>query len=639
MGTADEDPGAARLRVRSTYLSTDRECDVVMKGGITSGVLYPLAVCELATTYTLRNVGGTSAGAIAAAAAAAAELGRTSSAEGSGFDGLATLPTWLSEDEHLIGLFQPSARTKRLHGLLIAGVDPTRGGSTKAVRLLLAVAAYGLGTKRFWLGVVGALPGVLLLAALLRGDLGFWGWLGIAVATGVTLIGLVIGAAVAAARDATAALSENLYGIVTGSAAANGQESLCDWLADKLDELAGRPRDGDPLTFGDLWGDDPEDPAIVLEMQTTNITVGRPFRLPHELTTRFAFDEATFRRIFPARVVDHLVEKGGTPTEHGLIPMPAARDLPVVVATRMSLSFPVLISAVPLHSIDRSMKHRDGTGHERTWFSDGGITSNFPISFFDAFLPSRPTFGITLGSFHPRYPQSDDESCNVWMPRDNNEGLLEWWTRWQGGGLGGVVGFFGAILDTMQNWVDNTQTRVPGYRDRIVHISHNASEGGLNLSMPPDTLDRLAERGRQAGRLLVHAYTHPPEAQPTADPCHPGDTPLRRVVSWENHRWVRLRTSLALLSDAATDFSEQFSKAYADDLAARVGAAPSYPFTNETQQGLARDLVTGLRSLAATIEAAEAANARAPLETEAPSPAPVLRIAPGSPARERNGPT
>ena len=35
-----------------------------------------------------------------------------------------------------------------------------------------------------------------------------------------------------------------------------------------------------------------------------------------------------------------------------LRPLPAADDLPVVVATRMSLSFPVLLSAVPLHRID-----------------------------------------------------------------------------------------------------------------------------------------------------------------------------------------------------------------------------------------------------------------------------------------------
>jgi hypothetical protein len=48
-------------------------CDVIMKGGITSGVVYPLALTELARQFRFSQVGGTSAGAIAAAAAAAAE--------------------------------------------------------------------------------------------------------------------------------------------------------------------------------------------------------------------------------------------------------------------------------------------------------------------------------------------------------------------------------------------------------------------------------------------------------------------------------------------------------------------------------------------------------------------------------------
>ena len=50
-------------------------CDLVMKGGITSDAVYRAAVCELASQYAFKNIGGTSAGAIAAAAAAAAECG------------------------------------------------------------------------------------------------------------------------------------------------------------------------------------------------------------------------------------------------------------------------------------------------------------------------------------------------------------------------------------------------------------------------------------------------------------------------------------------------------------------------------------------------------------------------------------
>jgi hypothetical protein len=85
------------------YTRVERKCDIVMKGGITSGVVYPHAVCELARTYSFCNVGGTSAGAIAAAATAAAEYGR----ENLGFNKLAGLPGWLGEGTNLRSLFQP----------------------------------------------------------------------------------------------------------------------------------------------------------------------------------------------------------------------------------------------------------------------------------------------------------------------------------------------------------------------------------------------------------------------------------------------------------------------------------------------------------------------------------------------------
>jgi Patatin-like phospholipase len=93
LGQADEAEAAA-------------ECDVIMKGGITSGVIYPLAICELSTRYQLHNVGGTSAGAIAAAAAAAAELGRrrrlaNPASPAGGYGRLAKLPEELGADRRI----------------------------------------------------------------------------------------------------------------------------------------------------------------------------------------------------------------------------------------------------------------------------------------------------------------------------------------------------------------------------------------------------------------------------------------------------------------------------------------------------------------------------------------------------------
>jgi predicted acylesterase/phospholipase RssA len=87
------------------------ECDLVMKGGATSGIVYPSFVLELKDKYKFRSVGGTSAGAIAAAATAAAEYGR----EKDGFNKLKKLQEELSQDTFLRDLFQPSVVPSLLH--------------------------------------------------------------------------------------------------------------------------------------------------------------------------------------------------------------------------------------------------------------------------------------------------------------------------------------------------------------------------------------------------------------------------------------------------------------------------------------------------------------------------------------------
>jgi predicted acylesterase/phospholipase RssA len=61
-------------------VTPERECDLVMKGGITSGVVYAGAIVELGRAFRFRRIGGTSAGAIGAAVAAAAEYARYATA-------------------------------------------------------------------------------------------------------------------------------------------------------------------------------------------------------------------------------------------------------------------------------------------------------------------------------------------------------------------------------------------------------------------------------------------------------------------------------------------------------------------------------------------------------------------------------
>lgn len=94
----------------SDFLAATEECDLVMKGGVTSGIVYPPVVRKLAKKYRFRNVGGTSAGAIAAAVTVAAEYGR----ETGGFTKLKTLSEQLGKDNFLRNLFQPSKETQPL---------------------------------------------------------------------------------------------------------------------------------------------------------------------------------------------------------------------------------------------------------------------------------------------------------------------------------------------------------------------------------------------------------------------------------------------------------------------------------------------------------------------------------------------
>ena len=93
---------------------TRTPCDLVMKGGITSGVAYPKALLELKDTYRFRKIGGTSAGAIAALAVAAAEY----NCDCSGCQTLEEMGKWLGEKGHIRGLFQPSADTRPLMNII-----------------------------------------------------------------------------------------------------------------------------------------------------------------------------------------------------------------------------------------------------------------------------------------------------------------------------------------------------------------------------------------------------------------------------------------------------------------------------------------------------------------------------------------
>jgi predicted acylesterase/phospholipase RssA len=486
----------------------ERECDLVMKGGITSGVVYPRAVCQLATDHRIRNVGGSSAGAIAAGAAAAAERGRASG----GFVQLAELADWLAspstsaDGTNLYNLFQPQKETRALHRLATAFI---RRGSllTKAGRGLVGVV---LGLRLVPVLVL-LVPAAILLGAAIVGSDG----VGIAAAAIVALVAVVGAVLWSTLGHVLKGMPKNGFGLCSGlRTPGSAAPGLTEWLTDVLDEIAAVP--SGPLTFGDLSA-----AGVELAMLTTDLTDGTQQRLPfgHRV---WGFSPDEMRRLFPERVVQAMVDHPAPIdqktlerfTAAGLHPLPDPQDLPVVVGVRMSLSFPALLSAVPLHRIDFGPTAQPIVRH---WFSDGGITSNFPLHFFDNPLPTRPTFAVNLG---PTTSLDDDQCQNIVLADSNLAGILE-----PPRPLETMVQFGNRLKDCLQNWADNAQTHVPGYRDRIVKVLHSKSEGGMNLDMGPTEVAALAQRGRCAGAALQQRF------------------------DFTNHRWVRYRSFMQAVED------------------------------------------------------------------------------------------
>jgi hypothetical protein len=281
----------------------------------------------------------------------------------------------------------------------------------------------------------------------------------------------------------------------------------------------------------------------------------------------------------------------------------------------MSLSFPILISAVPLWGFDFSYAAKDDRGERgearlsRCWFSDGGLTSNFPIHFFDGPIPRWPTFAFNLTPFHPRFAYDPhDETRNVWLPSTNGEGLTENWSNPpEGGRISALFWFLRRIVDTMQNWRDNIQLKVPGFRDRIAQVHLRDVEGGLNLTMPREVIAALGARGAYAARVLAERFS---------DHSPPGT-----ILTWDNHCWVRLRSMMSLLQQHVTKIERAYAQKEGTKSYAQIEEhPPSYRFP---EPAAARAMLAELDELAAGWAVTPGG-----LSEGAPKPAPELRIMP-----------
>jgi predicted acylesterase/phospholipase RssA len=667
-------------------------CDLVMKGGITSGVVYPKLLARLAQTWRFKCVGGTSAGAIAAAGCAAAEHGRQTGRRPDAFAALANLPDTLGspvkpgdDDSRLFHLFKPAPWLRDHFQVLVGALNRKSGagivfgalgvllrrfwivaGLTVLVMALLGVPALmaltGLNSHdATWLlvhalllaaviwGVFAFLPGgagwrtalaalatALAIAWLLRAQAGVGPWGLLALVTAALLLWLVLTALVATLIAAVrfvlsllSGLQRNGWGLVSGHSTdeAAQPQALTDWLVDYFDGLAGRGTQGRPLTFGDLWGL-PEGPphtgreivppaqrAIDLQVMTTAVSQNLCYALPlRDNAGPFYYHRADWSALFPGRVmrwldeVSAVLDAGKEPVldaqDRALRRLPGDADLPVVVAVRMSLSFPVLLSAVPLYAIDRSLQQGEATpAASKVWFSDGGISSNMPLHFFDAPLPGRPTFAVNLKGEHPLHridphkPAREQEG-RVYLPDNNTQGLqVQHWAPPADEKPTDLFKFLAQIVNTMQNWRDQIQFPYPGYRDRIVQVSQLADEGGLNLNMPRKNIERLADAGEYAAERL--------------------DARFRAGEGWANHRDIRLRGFLALAEQLVRSTSLQD---VAWDEVVRQVDSRRY---NAAERAMALEVLATMRRLGQEFDARDLS-----LVDEAPKPMPQLRIAP-----------
>lgn len=538
-------------------------CDLVMKGGVTSGVVYPRLVTRLARSYRFASIGGASAGAIAAAMTAAAEYERGRRASGiapagdgpAGFALLHDLPDALGG--RIGDLFVPAPGLRHHLSALQTAVD-ARGPARfwGALRHALVAAPGPL--------VVVGLVGLVLalgLAGAVLGTGGAW-WAATLAGVVVLLLAALVAAGLAAwrfVRTGLAGIEANGFGLVRGvtdpgSGRAPGG-ALTEWVADTLDATAGLPP-GEVLTYGHLWGPeavaahralklgsadatvDPERldafrPDIDLQMMTTCLSLRRPYVFPFG-TRIFHWCPDCWSSWFPPRVVDVLVTASAPARPHRqridgeptLIPdrcphhpatqlrsLPDAPDMPVVVGVRLSLSFPGLISAVPAFVLDR-YRTEGNWGYREVWFSDGGLTSNFPLEFFDTPLPTRPTFGVTLEDPHP------DTDAPAFRPEHNKSGILG-----RVRPIAGAGDFVGAIIGVLVDWRDALTVPAAGNRDRVVEVRLPRGAGGLHLTMDAATIADIAARG-EAGAAALETF------------------------DWDNHRWIRYRTATAGLGDA-----------------------------------------------------------------------------------------
>jgi hypothetical protein len=101
--------------------------------------------------------------------------------------------------------------------------------------------------------------------------------------------------------------------------------------------------------------------------------------------------------------------------------------------------------------------------------------------------------------------------------------------------IDGVGAFASSVVYAAKDWQDQLQSTLSGYRERIAHVYLTESEGGLNLAMAKETIDKLVDYGRRASDLLAGKRNAEGDVEP---------------FDFDEHRWRRFLVAFAALEEA-----------------------------------------------------------------------------------------
>ena len=520
----------------------ERNCDIVMNGGIAGAFVYPSAAVELAKTYRFRRIGGSSLGSLSAAFTAAAEVGRGS--KNGGFPELSNTLNWMKEGReeklNFYELLQAESETSvyfkalkkikgksRLKDMLAAGRASL--GSFPLITLLALIPAILVGASVYFIGEL-VVQIVMGLVALL---------LAMALPPLASLLKLLL--------SARKALFRNGFGLCSGKASKGSKVSAIEWVSSSLNKLAGKSED-QLLTFNDLWAptDEEEERNVELELTASDISLGQPVKFPQQLDLVeepediYYFREDEMLKIFPENIVKHMVEKARSGKSFnkvkGFIPMPETADLPVVFALRLALSIPFVMSSVPLYKVSRiRQKGRIRWQMSKSWVTGAGLAGNFHVHSFDRPLPIWPTFGLHIAPVGGESEGYGDKKKGIWVQNLINQQGPSLWL-----GFNHFQSFLKAAFNVTANYEDRLLLQTPGFKERMAVVKIAQSQAGLFAQLDKETCDHLANLGENAARQLADRYSKERENN--------------NSTSWDAHRWIRYRNAMALFEKKLLDF-------------------------------------------------------------------------------------